>query len=147
MDSLEQSEELRDSDRLDSAALLDVQVNYPPLSHRMLVLTCILVFEFFRNMAVQSIVLWVPMTLALNVYFFSQTNQDIDFEGYRLNRFLYVQVTLLFHSHLMVNFAGPVMLRHQPTNKARNCSKFLLAVCYHDHVLIATTHNGLPENL
>ena len=99
MDSLEQSEELRDSDRLDSAALLDVQVNYPPLSHRMLVLTCILVFEFFRNMAVQSIVLWVPMTLALNVYFFSQTNQDIDFEGYRHNRFLYVQVTLPFQSH------------------------------------------------
>ena len=90
MDSLEQSEELRDSDRLDSAALLDVQVNYPPLSHRRLALTCILVFEFFRNMAVQSIVLWVPMTLALNVYFFSQTNQDIDFEGYRHNRFLYV---------------------------------------------------------
>lgn len=76
-----------DNDSDDDMALLDVVGLYPTERQRKLALGGILAFEFFRNMAIQAVSVWIPVTLSLNVYFFNSGNGKIDIDKHNFVKF------------------------------------------------------------
>ena len=71
----------------DDMVLLDVVGEYPTERNRKMALGGILAFEFFRNMAIQTVGVWIPVTLSLNVYFFNSGNGKIDIDKHNEVKF------------------------------------------------------------